>query len=206
MDKYQNIALALAGMMQAASLVNELALYGDCNEDSLQNSLATIYKIDSDSVADIFCGPAGVKLGLLELDKILTKHKGHVKSDVIRYLVGLMSLESLLRKDKKAQHTLRKDVEQITHQVDYFSGTTPTVIANLARIYEDTISPLKKRIIVTGKEAYVRQDDILQKIRALLLAGVRASVAWKQVGGNRLQLFFSRQKLARAIANLLSES
>ncbi|MEH6454630.1 MAG: DUF489 family protein, partial [Psychromonas sp.] len=33
------------------------------------------------------------------------------------------------------------------------------------------------------------------KIRALLLAGVRAAVLWRQIGGKRRQLIFSRKAM-----------
>ena len=35
------------------------------------------------------------------------------------------------------------------------------------------------------------------KVRAALLAGIRAAVLWQQVGGGRLQLMFARQRLLR---------
>jgi high frequency lysogenization protein len=37
-----------------------------------------------------------------------------------------------------------------------------------------------------------------------LLAGIRAAVLWQQVGGGRLQLMFSRQRLLREAKTLLS--
>jgi len=37
-------------------------------------------------------------------------------------------------------------------------------------------------------------DDNAAKIRALLLAGIRAAVLWQQLGGSRWKLFWSRRK------------
>lgn len=196
MDKYQDISLALAGIIQATVLVDELANHGTCNEESFQNSLSTIYKIDSDSVNDIFSGPAGVKLGLVALNKMISKNKGRVPSDSIRYLINLFTLERRLMKDKHAMEQLHTGITQIMQQLDYLGDNKEPIVATLASLYTDTLGQFKQRIMVTGKEEYMRQDDIMQRIRALLLAGLRATVAWRQAGGNRFQLFFSRAKLA----------
>ncbi len=42
-----------------------------------------------------------------------------------------------------------------------------------------------------------------KKIRALLLAGIRSSVLWRQMGGSRLQFIFSRQKIKKTAEKLL---
>lgn len=203
MDKYQNIGLALAGMMQASVLVYELANHGSCNEKHLQESLSSIYTLDSDSVSDVFSGPAGVKLGLVEVNKMISKHKGRAPSESIRYLISLISLERSLMANKQAIEQLRTGINEISNQLDFYGENKAPIIAKLADLYSDTIGQFKLKVMITGKEEYLQQDDIMQRIRALLLAGLRAAVLWRQVGGNRLQLFFSRAKLAEATNILL---
>lgn len=69
------------------------------------------------------------------------------------------------------------------------------MIANLAAIYSDVISPLGSKIHVLGLQDYLVRPDIQQKIRASLLAGIRAGILWQQVGGTRWQFLFSRRKI-----------
>ncbi|VTR41516.1 High frequency lysogenization protein HflD [Serratia fonticola] len=40
--------------------------------------------------------------------------------------------------------------------------------------------------------------------RATLLAGIRAAVLWQQVGGSRLQLMFSRNRLLKQAQNIVA--
>lgn len=61
----------------------------------------------------------------------------------------------------------------------------------MAGIYVDVISPLGPRIQVTGSPAVLQSPQVQAKVRASLLAGIRAAVLWQQVGGGRLQLMFS---------------
>jgi high frequency lysogenization protein len=42
------------------------------------------------------------------------------------------------------------------------------------------------------------------KIRAWLLAGIRAAVLWRQVGGNRRNILFSRSKIVKNAQQLLN--
>lgn len=69
------------------------------------------------------------------------------------------------------------------------------MIANLAAIYSDIISPLGTKIHVVGMQDYLVRPDIQHKIRASLLAGIRAAILWQQVGGSRWQFLFSRKKI-----------
>ena len=58
-----------------------------------------------------------------------------------------------------------------------------------------TVSTLQPRIMVKGDGNVLRNADSKRMIRALLLAGMRAAVLWRQCGGNRIRLIFQREQL-----------
>lgn len=66
------------------------------------------------------------------------------------------------------------------------------MVARLADIYSNTISQLCSRIMIKGDQAHLSNVDNAAKIRALLLAGIRAALLWRQAGGDRWKLIFSR--------------
>ncbi len=75
----------------------------------------------------------------------------------------------------------------------------------MAAIYVDVISPLGPRIQVTGSPAVLQSPQVQAKVRATLLAGIRAAVLWhRQVGGGRLQLMFSRNRLTTQAKQILA--
>ena len=74
----------------------------------------------------------------------------------------------------------------------------------MAGIYVDVISPLGPRIQVTGSPQVLQNSQVQSKVRAALLAGIRSAVLWQQVGGGRLQLMFSRQRLLSEAKTILS--
>jgi high frequency lysogenization protein len=204
-QKIQNITLALAGIFQAATLVRDLAKTGTMNETLYETTISTIYKINADNVADIFNGASGVKLGLKELSLLLSNNKAASDPYIGRYVISLLHLERRLRKNQEMLNQLKRRVNYAISQANYFSNTHPTVIASLADIYLKTLGTLPFRIQVVGQAKYLNQTEVLNKVRALLLAGVRAAVLWRQVGGSRLQLLFARNKLVQMAKQILKE-
>jgi high frequency lysogenization protein len=73
----------------------------------------------------------------------------------------------------------------------------------VANLYQDTISTIEPRVIVQGKPDHLQRERNLHWIRALLFAGLRSAVLWRQLGGSRWSLLFGRQKLLLAARELL---
>ena len=59
--------IALAGVFQACAVVRSIANEGRSDSAAVESSLASLFRIDSDSAADVFGGLAGVRqvVGLL---------------------------------------------------------------------------------------------------------------------------------------------
>ncbi|MDF9756244.1 CII-binding regulator of phage lambda lysogenization HflD [Pseudomonas hunanensis] len=70
-------------------------------------------------------------------------------------------------------------------------------------MYQDTLSTLRQRIQVHGDMRFLQQASNASKIRALLLAGIRAARLWRQLGGHRWQLVFSRRKLLNELYGMM---
>ena len=68
----------------------------------------------------------------------------------------------------------------------------------------DVISPLGRRIQVTGVTQYLQHLGTQNRIRAALLAGIRSAILWQQVGGTKWQLLFFRRKIATTAQHILS--
>ena len=77
------------------------------------------------------------------------------------------------------------------------------MIANCASLYQDTISTFRQRIQVQGDMRHLQQPNNAAKIRALLLTGIRSARLWRQLGGHRWQMVFSRSKLLKELYPLL---
>ena len=73
------------------------------------------------------------------------------------------------------------------------------MIAALARLYAETISTLRPRVMVQGNPHYLGQAGVVAEIRALLLAALRSAVLWRQLGGSLWDFVLRRREMAAAI-------
>ncbi|KOC91867.1 high frequency lysogenization protein HflD [Winslowiella iniecta] len=205
---YYDITLAMAGICQSAHLVQQLAHQGHCDGEIMQVSLRSLLDLNPSSTLAVYgSDEANLRFGLETLLAILnTSSRQGVGAELTRYTLSLMVLERKLHGNKQAMDELARRISQLDRQLAHYDLESDTLLSAMAAIYVDVISPLGPRIQVTGSPAVLQNAQLQSKVRATLLAGIRSAVLWHQVGGGRLQLMFSRNRIAseakRILANL----
>ncbi len=198
--------IALAGIIQAAALVKELANNNRTSENYFETSIASIFKINSTSVEDVFNGRTDdvpeLALGLKELHQLL-EQKFAPGKELIRYSLEIIALQRRLERNPKIASIISERIEKLTPQLASCSVTDQSVITALATIYKENLSNLGRSIQVTGNRLYLENPYNVHKIRALLLAGVRAAMLWQQVGGKRWYIVFQRDAIRSTARELL---
>lgn len=184
--------LALAGVFQALALVRDLARTGECDGEAMEASLASVFKLQSDSAADVFGGNAGVRRGL----RVLVEQMEGDDRDppLFHMLVNVLKLGRSLGRNAENNRRLGEGLEAMQRQLLHFPATHATIVARLADLYSANVSTLKPRITVVGNPLYLRQPALAQRVRALLLAALRAAVLWRQLGGRRRHLLLRPQR------------
>lgn len=200
----KNQTIALAGIAQAAMLVQQMATRGTADQAAMEASIGSILKIDSDSVADIYGGLEGLRLGLAQLGGQLSGEKPPDR-DQARYAASIVFLERKVRERKDMLDTIQAGIKKAQAQSEQFGLLHDNVIANLGSLYQETLSTLQPRIMVNGDQALLMRGDIASKIRALLLAGIRSAVLWRQCGGSRWKFIFYRGKIQDELENLVRQ-
>lgn len=200
-DALYKRTIALAGIVQATSLVKDLAQQGKADEAAFTASIYSIFQTDPDDIPAIYGNLAALKYGLENLIALLSPTATSLQ---MRYLLAIIHLQKKISRSPKMLTAMAQRINQTKKQVDYFSLTHPTVIANLADIYLNTISTFRFRIVIWGSQRILSVHENMEKIRALLLAGIRSSVLWRQMGGSRFQLIFSRAKIKAMAEKILA--
>jgi high frequency lysogenization protein len=200
----RNQAIALAGLAQAVHLVQQIAKRGQADEEAMATSIGSVLKIDADSVEDVIGGLSGLKDGLLKLKQQLGGRES-IDPEHARYSAMLVFLESKLEKRPDVQQRIREGVERAALQAQRTKVTDQEVLEILAETYHKNISPLGPRIIVSGERIFLTDPENAHKIRALLLAGIRAAVLWRQCGGARWKFLLNRRKLQQETQALLDQ-
>lgn len=208
-NKYHHIAIALAGVTQSATLIPQLANTGVCNSTLYQISLKSIFNTSPKTTDDVYDGINNIKTGLETLITLLSSSQKQ-QVELIRYLFGTLSITGKLIKNNQALDKIDQRLQRIS---GLYSAMNDEIIGDhvddlsysLAGIYSDIISPLSTKIKVVGKAEYLQNTLVQAKVRASLLGCVRSAILWYQVGGNRLQILFSRKRIDNAAQELLKE-
>ncbi|MFT6914553.1 MAG: high frequency lysogenization protein [Motiliproteus sp.] len=222
--------IALAGIFQAASLVDQIAKRGIIPQNSFEASINSIFVTSPDATEDVFGGARDLPFNLqtgLKMARDLSDKGIAINKDMTRYAMGLLHLESRLRKHPQMLEEVGKRLEQIGQQALFFNsqdnaGVDPAhptdtpqiplsyargpVVANIAALYQETLSTFSFRIQVTGEPRHLQNKDNAEKIRALLLAGIRSAILWHQVGGRRWHLLFFRSRVGESAKRILQSA
>ncbi len=207
---FHDQVLALAGVFQSACLVQQCAREGQTDGAALRTSIQSILVLDAPDVETVYGGARGVHLGLEMLSTRLTGRTKPSDMEMARYVVAMVQLESSLRRNPQMLDDIRQGIDAARSQMKFFENDAPAnavhplLLEKLAQIYSQSISTLTPRIMVSGEHGHLANPAIAAKVRATLLAGIRSAVLWRQLGGRRWQLLFSRGKIARAAAELLA--
>jgi high frequency lysogenization protein len=196
--------LALAGVFQGVALAHQLANEGRCDDAALESSLASVFRIDAPNVVAVFGNVADVRLGLRTLVAQLDDDQRNV--NIMRMAATILRLERTFSGRKALQQHLQEGIVAAQRQVDHFGLAHPTVLARMASLYGEVISPLRPRVMVNGQPRHLQQDGVVERIRAALLAAVRAAVLWHQIGGRQWQLLFKRKQWSMLARGLLTRA
>lgn len=202
-DRHQ--AMAMAGIIQAAYLVDQIARTGQAEPAAFNATLHSLFSFDPDSPEAVYGGLHNLQLGLGVLRDLLGSNRSERAdfSNILRYTLGLLHLQSKLSRQSEMQAIIRSRLQHTEKKLEHFSNHINEIASSLSAIYQDTLSTFKFRIQVTGSYQQLQNPGNADRIRALLLAGVRSAFLWRQVGGNRWQLILGRNRLLRATEALL---
>lgn len=208
-DKSAERCLAIAGVLQALELVQRAAHGKPVDQDAFAASLQSLFALDPATTEDVYGGARGVRDGLSTLVEEFGGGNGRPDVELGRYLVTLLVIQSKLVARSDLLAALRTGLERIERLAAQLGIDHPDVIAALAGLYQETISTLQPRVMVSGDPSRLADPAIAHKIRASLLAALRSVVLWRQLGGSRLKLLLSRRRLvteARAWLALIGKT
>ncbi len=196
MTPRQEQLIALGGVFESAYLVDKIAKTGQASEADLACMLGSLLVRNPGDTLEVFGGDdLNLRDGYRALASTLERNPQGLQREPLRYSLALITLERQLDKRDGMLQLVGQRLDQIQSQTQHLGLTHETVIAAFASLYEDTLSTFRRRIQIHGEMRHLQSPSQAAKIRALLLAGIRSARLWRQLGGHRWQLVFSRRKL-----------
>lgn len=190
----QERLVALAGIYQAVTSVIRIAREGSADPQVMEPNVRSLFQVDAESAEAVFGPPGAVAPGVQQVVAQLTGQPGR-NLEITRYVVMLIRLERNLSRRADLLARIGQGIQAAEIKRVHFELLHPNLFAHFAALYSDTLSKLEPRIIVRGESVHLRDSDNQNRIRTLLLAGVRAARLWRQVGGSRWQIIFRNRQL-----------
>ncbi len=198
---YQRAA-ALAALTQSVYLVDQIARKGIVDIEDFRTCIESIFVRD-DAPLSVYGTPYRLRTGLRISARLLSGQEMPQGKALMTYSAGLFALERRLPKHPDHYRLLAEGIQRIGKQRQYFGDALhASVIAAIADLYGQTISTMKPRIIVRGKTEFLGQSANTRRVRALLMAGLRAAHLWHLHGGGHLTLLLRRKALLHEIDRL----
>lgn len=207
--RIEDRVLALAGVFQAAGLVQELATGQTPDPGAVDTLFGSLLQTRPGDVPSVYGGVRPLRLGLGLLSWGLGA--GGTAPET-RYALAVLRLERQLHGREDLMRTIGRRIERLRLDPAAAAAEVPGADRDAARlrlahdfasIYTETLSTLPYRIQVQGRPEALRDTGVAARVRALLLAGVRSAVLWRQTGGSRRHLLLGRSGLRRTAAALL---
>ena len=120
-----------------------------------------------------------------------------------RLALALLQMERHFVAEDAAVRGVRERIETLAPLAQSRGPLDREVLAGLARIYVERISPLRPRIMVQGNPHYLAQADLVGEVRAALLAALRSAVLWRQLDGSLWDFLLRKRALRDRIDALL---
>lgn len=198
----QERVLALAGLMQALRQVRRIAETGQAEADVVTTAIDSVLRVDAESPLAVYGSTESLRPGLRLLREYFTNEN---KDEALPRLgLAVLQLERRFVRDAAMTARVQQGIAAASITASRDGSSHPDVLEALGKLYADTISHLRPKIMVQGNPHYLAQANVVSEIRALLLAAVRSAVLWRQMGGTLFDFLLQRRTMLAAIDRALA--
>ena len=198
-NNIQSQAWAFAALFLAIDSVRALAERGEIRSDAELTLLPSLLTTNAADISGYYGEAIPLARGREAYYRTFEQKNDEQN---LRYSAQILYVERRLAKKAALMAILKERLHAAQRQAEHYPVNHDNLIASFAATYQQTASEAAGKILVRGEPQWLRQADIVNHIRALLLTAVRAAALWRAFGGNRWQLLFSRSALDEAMRGL----
>ncbi len=205
--------LALAGVYQASVLTQDLARQGRCDDAVLTASIDSLFTFDASSTIGVYGNIAALGCGLKAIVNRMATQAEITDFELSRYVMSLTQLAGRLQRDSDMAQKLYDGISNLPEAARRRANAGDAndseladiaLCQGLADVYSTTISKMSPQVIVHGEHGHLSDTEIVAKVRAVLLAGVRSAWLWHQLGGRKWHLILQKNRYIASAASQLA--
>ena len=198
-NNIQSQAWAFAALFLAIDSVRALAERGEIREDAELTLLPSLLTTNAADISGYYGEAIPLARGREAYYRTFEQKNDEQN---LRYSAQILHVERRLAKKAALMAILKERLHGAQRQSEHYPLNHDSLIASFAATYQATASEAAGKILIRGEPQWLRQADLVNHIRALLLTAVRAAALWRAFGGNRWQLLFSRSAFDEAMRGL----
>ncbi len=203
LSRWERQNVALAAVAQCADMVRRLALDGSAPERDMAVCVDALLVLDPKDEGAVFPDLRGLRSGLLTLAAVFGDARVQKHAELLRYTLGMLALRKRLASRPAMARLMRERLRSMEPaDPDKDPERAERLFARIALLYMETISTLSYRIQVQGRAGTLKSDRVVNRIRTMLLAGIRSAMLWHQLGGRRWRLLLHRRRVEEAARDI----
>ena len=202
-------SIALAALFQCCNQIQRIAKTGYYDDKAMICVIRALLVTDPNTVEDIY-NPSDLLPGFRQIAECLEKGE-EVKTpqtvETTKLALKLVALAISIEKSSRIYAKLSDEIDGLKKAMGaegskFMEGDPNEVIGEstlhtFGALYTSLISPNFSKLLIYGEERFLSQTVNQDRIRSLLLAGIRAVILWRQLGGKRRFLFFRRKDIVQ---------
>lgn len=201
--------IALAGIAQSIRCVQNLAWKGQANDTDLRAVVASLLKVNAESAVAIYDGSFELSSGLRLLNRQLDPKDSDKDPEFVNLAINVIALQSQLNKNADLLASLGTKIDNLAREFQGFDEQNDPeeferLLERCSQVYQQTLSTMPLRIQVKGDPNHLKDPAIQNRVRAALLAAVRATFLWRQSGGSRWHFIFRKKQILNGLKQLIS--
>ena len=215
MPNIKGETMALGALFQCCGQITRVASTGYFDELAASCVLRAMLVTNPQTLEDIY-NPSQLSTGF----RLMLEALGNSPSDKTREIIDItkiafkiIALELSIERSSSVFARMGGEIDRIRALADQEDPNCTSensrivlkqdYVREYAVLYQSLISPNFTKLIIYGEAAVLSRTENQEKIRAMILAGIRAALLWRQEGGRRRYLFFRRKSILDYARNFL---
>ena len=148
-------AIALAGLMQAIKLVQQMANTGQAETRPLETCIGSLFRFDAEDSESVYGDRRQLQPGVrLLIDQLVGRGRDNTHT---RMAVSVLGLERRFLRSPETVAAVHDTLERLAPDCERLGAAHPDLLARLGELYAERISPLGQRVLVQGTPVYLAQ-------------------------------------------------
>ena len=205
-DALQQRGFVFAAVIDIANLVNKLLWEGA--KDTARTKLYTksLFVFDSGDMQQAY--PLQQMLPAFEQTHNFLSGNSEQVKPLFPIVTQIMKLSAYLRRNRDLLAEIHGKIFELDQSLNARTRVQTNTILKISAIYADTLSnlPQRNRIKISGANKHINNPNVSSTARALLLAAIRAALAWHYHGGRNWHLLLARKQMLATNEALMAKT